>query len=93
MTYVEKIYGHPNQVQPSHIVVTSKSFDTREVHLPSKTNKNNKLHRSKDALISKIIQERDRGDSYYRIGKRYGLDPGTVRFWYLQAKNKNGEGV
>jgi hypothetical protein len=93
MTYVEKIYGHPGQTQPAHIVVMSNRFDTREVQLPSKVNKSNRLHRIKEVPIDKIVQDRDQGDSYYRIGKRYGFDPGTIRFWYLQAKKENGESL
>ena len=29
--YVTALYGHPQQIMPSHIVITSPWFDTREI--------------------------------------------------------------
>ena len=84
---VEKIYGHPGQIQPAHIVIISNHYRLGAAEI--KTDKNpdrRNLNHYKDIPIEEIIKERDRGDSYYRIGKRHNLDPASVRFWYLQAK-------
>ncbi len=45
--YITAIVGHPNQIQPSHIVITSPYFDTREIPQPSQMGKRNYNMREK----------------------------------------------
>lgn len=88
ITFYDKLFGHPQQIQPSHMVITSPWFDTGEVVLASNTDGRRGLVRYETAPLDDIIELRDNGMSYDRIALLLGLAHASVHKWYARAKNE-----
>ena len=84
--YVLRIYGHPEQIAPTHIVITSPYFSTREVRgttgIAHGQFMGKYMHKA-DAPIETIRKMRAEGRSYNSISVTLGLPPSSVRTWCL----------
>ena len=83
MDYAEELYGHPNQTQPSHIVITSPYFDTREVTGGSTRGGSSREERAYRGRV--VVNLRDGGLSYAQIGEAIGVSPQAARKLYFRA--------
>lgn len=88
MHYYERIYGHPGQVQPAHIVVTSPIFESREVRNAGNAGRRWE-YRFEDAPIDEIVALRNRGMSYAKIGAELGLPSSSVATWYKKSLQRD----
>jgi len=80
--YLTKLYGHPNQVMPSHIVVTSPYFDTREV-VTTSTARGAYIRRADiPARLETIAGMRAAGVFWKDIGYALGIHGETARTFY-----------
>ena len=75
MDYIAEIAGHPNQVQPSHIVITSKYFDTREI-VSGRRALTRKIDR--EDRINIVLKLRDGGALYKDIAEVVGVSEQAV---------------
>ena len=82
--YYVEIYGHPNQMQPKHMVVTSPYFDTRET--PATLQSRKPYTMAKDAPIQEIVKMRDAGASWNSIAVAFNMTYSSVHHWYARAK-------
>ena len=67
---------HPNQIQPSHIVVTSPWFETREVRMSQKSH--GRLREQKDKQ-ERALRMSDEGASMREIGAALGIKTYAAR--------------
>lgn len=80
MSPIETLFGHPGQMQPSHIVITSPHFDTREILLGGQ---GRKVHRYTiaDMPIDKIRGMLRAGTSYRKISIELEIPESTLKGW------------
>jgi hypothetical protein len=77
--YITALVGHPNQIQPSHIVITSPYFDTREIHHQERRGSNTQQrleHRRR------VMMMRDHGVLFKDIGKALGVTTSAAHRMY-----------
>ena len=80
--YVEELYGHPGQIQPAHIVITSPQFDTREVRGRSFPHRSKLMPAWKIERIAKIKKMRDDGMGWRDIAGKMNLEMQHIQRWY-----------
>jgi hypothetical protein len=85
MDYLSEIVGHPYQLQPSHIVVTSKYFDTREVTVGrgAASRKTERIDR-----IALVIRLREDGALFKDIAEVVGVSEQAVCKMYRCYKGE-----
>jgi len=85
MNVIEKIFGHPEQVQPAHIVVTSPYFRVDEICFTDKSDKGRHDNNYHNAPIDEIVELKKAGMGYTAIAKKLGLSFSATREWHLKA--------
>jgi len=85
MTPDDIIYGHPNQVQPSHMVITSPYYDWTEYTREDQRDVSRLYNNYANGPIKEILELRARGWSYQKIADRLELTFSTVYRWYRRA--------
>ncbi len=88
MTYDDRVYGHPGQVQPAHLVITSPHYDSRENASGDPRDVKRGQMRFEDAPVDEIVRLRESGLSFQKIAERLGLPHTSVFEWYKRAKEK-----
>ena len=79
--WIDEIYGHPRQIQPSHIVLTSPHFDTREIKGEGIANHYRPRCKIEDAPLDVVLRLRKEGQSYKNIAEMLDLSWSSVRRW------------
>ena len=87
--YVTELYGHPGQIQPAHIVITSPWFDTREVLDRGVYTNYEGYIKKADRPFDTIRELRAKGWGYNTIAKELGLAFNSVRRWCLKMESGN----
>jgi len=79
--YITQLYGHPGQIMPSHIVITSPYFDTREVvgqgYGREGTREFDRKKRRED-----IYAMRQDGSGFFEIGQALGISTQAAKKVY-----------
>ena len=85
MTPDDRIYGHPGQIQPAHLVITSPYYDhTEYIRNDMRDIKQNYNNYANGPIIG-IVELRESGWSYQKIADRFDLTQSTVYKWYHRA--------
>ena len=85
--YVTELYGHPHQIMPSHIVITSPWFDTREI----KSGRNVGGLRQCDFEFRRnlIYKMKTSGKMFWEIAKEMNMSLSSVsNIYYRFMSNK-----
>ena len=82
--YTAELYGHPRQIQPSHIVITSPDFDTREVIGGNASRHHGRRCKREEAPLESIFRMRSEGKSYKTIAEVLELSWSAVRRWCME---------
>jgi DNA-directed RNA polymerase specialized sigma24 family protein len=90
MKYITAIYGHPHQIMPSHIVITSPWFDTREVHASERTGIRLNERAERRSMVVKLREHH--GLSYREIGEAMGVTMQTAEGIYRTWKRRSDAG-
>ena len=85
--YVTELVGHPHQLQPSHIVITSPWFDTREMpeHDDARCGTRNA---DRDEKRRMIVNLRRSGLSFASIADIFKLSPSVVMYTYRRWNDR-----
>jgi hypothetical protein len=92
--YVEELYGHIGQIQPSHIVITSPWFDTREV--PGSRGIRQRVKAMPEWKIERIAaikKMRDDGMEWKDIAVMLNRNTQHLQQWYAEYKDKRNGSV
>jgi len=86
---IEAIYGHKGQVQPSHIVITSPLFDTREIKQSTGLiGGRRKLDRAgQRERVAKMRELRAEKNTWEEVGAVFGISGNAAEtYWHANKK-------
>lgn len=90
MTYDDRLYGHPGQVQPAHLVITSPHFDARELTGGDRRDSREDYGSFATAPVDKIVELHEGGLSFEKVANELCLPRSSVISWYYRATGKTG---
>lgn len=90
MDTLTELYGHPQQIQPSHIVITSPYFDTRESNFASIARFKYPSRVESRQKFDKIVEMRKNGVLWKDIAEALGSKSTTLRTFYVRYLERLG---